>query len=248
MKRYFLFLVVTSAVTALTLSAQEPLRGPDGGTTYHVAGVELLSIPGKPFSAKSRTDWTRTLEDGTVVKTHLEANLGRDNQGRIYRERRSFVPDGSDQSSRLLSVMIYDPVAHTQTICPMATRHCIVTGYHGRTSFVPMSVGPFDKGTRYLTRDSIGTDVLDGLNVIGTRETITINAGVLGNERALVSTREFWYSPDLETNLSITRKDPRLGKQVIHLSEISRTEPDSAKFQVPAGFTVEDVRTPSVQQ
>ena len=99
-----------------------------------------------------------------------------------------------------------------------------------------------------MTRDSIGTDVLDGLNVIGTRETITINAGVLGNERALVSTREFWYSPDLETNLSITRKDPRLGKQVIHLSEISRTEPDSAKFQVPAGFTVEDVRTPSVQQ
>ena len=66
-------------------AAQETERGPDGGTTYHVTGVELLPIPNEPFSAHSRTDWTRTLEDGSTVKLYLEANLARDSQGQIGR-------------------------------------------------------------------------------------------------------------------------------------------------------------------
>jgi len=84
-----------------TLPAQEPSRGPDGGTTYHVSGVDLLAIPDKPFSAKTRTDWTRVLEDGSTVKVFLEARLARDSQGRVYRERRSFVAAGSTAKSRL---------------------------------------------------------------------------------------------------------------------------------------------------
>jgi hypothetical protein len=84
--------------------------------------------------------------------------------------------------------------------------------------------------------------VIDDLNVVGTRETITINAGVLGNNKPLVSTREFWYSPDLQVNLSVLRKDPREGTQVIHVVDLSRTEPDPATFQVPAGYVVQDLR------
>jgi hypothetical protein len=80
---------------------------------------------------------------------------------------------------------------------------------------------------------------MDGLSVVGTRESITINAGVVGNNRPLVITNEFWYSPDLQVNLSVTRKDPREGTQVIHISDLSLREPDASLFQVPAGFVVE---------
>src|SRR5271156_2667400 len=90
--RYGLVLLASSAMLALLLAAQEPteaLRGPDGSTTYHVAGIEVLPVTGKPFFAKDSIEWTRDLEDGSVVTTHLYAVVARDSQGRIYRERRS---------------------------------------------------------------------------------------------------------------------------------------------------------------
>lgn len=81
--------------------------------------------------------------------------------------------------------------------------------------------------------------MIGGLNVVGTRETISINAGVVGNSQPLVSTREFWYSPDLQVNLAITRKDPREGTQVIRVGDSTRAEPDPSLFKVPAGFVVQ---------
>jgi hypothetical protein len=243
MRNSVLSFLVGVALSAGLLCAQEAARGPDGGTTYHVSGVDLLAIPGKAFTAKSTTDWTRILEDGTKVRLHLNANLARDSQGRMYRERRSFVPEGSAQESRLMDIILYDPAALTKTTCTVAIHQCVVTGYRPRTSFVTTPAGAFANGTRYLNREDLGTNTMDGLDVVGTRETLTINAGVAGNERPLVTTREFWYSPDLQTNLSVTRNDPREGLQVVRLSSISRSEPQPQQFEVPSGFTVQDARS-----
>jgi len=243
MKPYALLAVYL--LLACTLAAQEsdePARGPDGGTQIHVTGIKILPVTGKPFSGSDSVDWTRNLEDGTVVATHLDAKLARDSQGRIYRERVSFVPANSGQQSKRREIILSDPIAHTQTTCTVAARHCEVTDYHAPTSFTPRPAGPFDDGKRYLARESLGSDVIDGLNVVGTRETTSISAGVVGNSQPLVSAREFWYSPDLQVNLSVTRKDPREGTQVIHVVDLSRSEPDPAMFQVPVGFVVQDRR------
>lgn len=83
---------------------------------------------------------------------------------------------------------------------------------------------------------------MDGIDVIGTRETLTINAGVEGNSQPLSITEEFWYARDLEVNLSVTRRDPREGTVVIHVIDLSRSEPDPSLFQIPANFLVEDHR------
>jgi hypothetical protein len=243
MKLYAFFAV--SLLFACTLAAQEsdePSRGPDSGTRYHVSGIEVLPVTGRPFWGRGTTEWTRNLGDGSVVTTHLFAMVARDSQGRIYRERRNFVPSNPDQEPKRNEITLLDPVTHTRTTCTVATRHCEITGYHARTSFTPMPAGPFDKGTRDLTRETLGSDVVDGLNVVGTRETITISPGVVGNSQPLVTTREFWYSQDLQVNLSVIRKDPREGTQVIHVVDLSRSEPDPAMFQVPAGFVVVDSR------
>jgi hypothetical protein len=64
----------------------------------------------------------------------------------------------------------------------------------------------------------------------------------VGNSQPLVTTRDFWYSPDLQINLSVTRKDPREGTQAIRVVDLSRSEPDPAMFKVPAGFVVQDLR------
>jgi hypothetical protein len=235
-------LLAASLLFACTLVAQdseEPARGPDGGTEYFVNGIKVLPLPGKPFSGRSTTEWTRTLADATEVKTHLYATVARDSQGRIFREVRSFVPLDSNEQSKLKEIRIFDPVTHTRTACNAATHRCSVTSYHAPTSFTPRPVGEFDNGKRYLTRENLGADSMDGLNVVGTRETLTINPGVVGNSQPLVTTREFWYSPDLQVNLSVTREDPREGTQVIRVSEVSRSEPDPAMFQVPRGYTID---------
>jgi hypothetical protein len=243
-----LLLLAASLLIARTLAAQEPTessRGPDGGTRIRVTGIEILPATGRPFSGRDNIEWARNLEDGTVVKTHLYATLARDIQGRIYRERRKFVPDDSSEESRQIEIILLDPVAHTRTNCMVATHRCTVTGYHGSATFTPMPVGPFDNGKRYLSREGLGSDVIDGLDVVGTRETISINPGVVGNSQPLVSTRQFWYSADLQVNLSVTRIDPREGTQVIHVVDLARAEPDPAMFRLPTGFVIEDVREPA---
>jgi hypothetical protein len=153
----------------------------------------------------------------------------------------SFVPINSGQSSWRREFDLLDPVNHTRTACMTATRRCTVTNYR-----VPLAItrppGVFDDGNRILVRESLGNDVIDGLNVIGSRDTVTIAAGAAGNSKPLVSTREFWYSPDLEINLSTLRKDSREGTQSIQVVDLSRSDPDPATFMIPANYLIEDIR------
>jgi hypothetical protein len=243
-----LFLFIASALLAVSLAAQESTeasRGPDGGTRFRVAGIEVLPATGRPFSGTDTIEWTHNLEDGSTVTTHLTAVVARDSQGRIYRERRSFVPANTSQQSKLIDEIFYDPNSHTKTTCTVATHQCSITSYYAPVTFKPSPVGPRDNGTRYLTRESLGNSTLGDLSLVGTVETLTINAGAVGNDRALAVTREFWYAPDLQINLSVTRKDPREGTQVIKLVDLNRSEPDPAMFQIPADFAVQDHRTQS---
>jgi hypothetical protein len=246
MKLRALLLLVGPLLLACSLTAQESTetsRGPDGGTRVHVTGIQVLPVTGKPFSGRDSIEWTRTLEDGSVVTTHLTALVARDSEGRIRRERTTFVPANSNEQSKPMEIIILDPAEHTRTICDIATHRCSVTDYSTSVKFAPVPAGPLDNGKRYLARESLGTNTVDDLNVVGTRETLTINAGVIGNNQPVVTTREFWYSSDLEINLSVTRKDPREGTQVIQLIDLSRSEPDPSLFRVPSEFVIEDLRT-----
>jgi hypothetical protein len=235
-----LFLI--SSLLICTLTAQESdVRGPDRGTDTRVHGIQVLPATDRPFTARDHITWTHTLEDGTVVKTHLLAFVARDSQGHIYRERRHFVQLTAQQRPAF-EFTLFDPVQHTRTTCEPSTRVCTITDYRASTRFVLPPVGPQDNGTRNLARESLGTNTIDGLDVIGSLETLTISPGAMGNSQPLVTTKEFWFSPDLQVNLSVTRKDPRLGVQELQLVELSRTEPDPSVFAIPNGFVVRDAR------
>ena len=239
--------VSASALIAGKIRAQTPSRAPDGGTNHRVDGIDLLALPGMPLTGKSSIEWTRTLEDGSTVTVHLEANLARDSAGHMYRERRSFVPANSNEEPRLNEIMLLDPDARTKTTCTLATKTCVVIDYYPRREFALQNPGSFAHNTRFLAREDLGENTINGMRVVGTRETTTINAGVVGNENALVSTREFWYSAAIGTNLRVTRIDPREGKQIIALNDLSLAEPDPHTFEVPEGYTVLDQRTPAAR-
>ncbi|MBL8209148.1 MAG: hypothetical protein JNK87_00470, partial [Bryobacterales bacterium] len=62
--------------------------------------------------------------------------------------------------------------------------------------------------TKNMKTENLGTQSMDGVKVEGTRTTHTIPAGEIGNDRAIVSTTERWYSPDLQMVIYSKTVDP----------------------------------------
>lgn len=90
------------------------------------------------------------------------------------------------------------------------------------------------------TRESLGKQNVDGVEADGTRTTVTIPAGAIGNERAIQIVSERWYSQELQTVVMTKHSDPRFGETTYRLTSVSRSEPDRSLFDVPAGFDVVD--------
>jgi len=89
-------------------------------------------------------------------------------------------------------------------------------------------------------KESLGKRTIEGVECDGTRSTVTIPAGEIGNERAIDVVSESWYSPELQTVVLSTHNDPRFGESSFRLTNISRAEPDKSLFEAPAGVTVTD--------
>jgi hypothetical protein len=86
-----------------------------------------------------------------------------------------------------------------------------------------------------VKHESLGTQTIEGLSAEGKRETRTIAAGAIGNEKPIEIVSETWYSPDLHAVVLSKRNDPRMGETVYRLTEIKRGEPDASLFQPPPG-------------
>jgi hypothetical protein len=99
-------------------------------------------------------------------------------------------------------------------------------------------------GTGQRKTESLGSQTIEGVSAEGTRSTITIPAGEIGNTLPLEITYETWYSPELQTMLMTRHRDPRSGETTYRLTNLSRSEPDRSLFEVPAGYTVQEGKMP----
>ena len=89
-----------------------------------------------------------------------------------------------------------------------------------------------------MKSESLGTQLIEGVRADGTRTTVTIPAGAVGNERPIEIVSERWYSPELKTVVKSTHNDPRMEETVYRLTNISRNEPPQSLFVAPADYTV----------
>jgi hypothetical protein len=85
-------------------------------------------------------------------------------------------------------------------------------------------------------KESLGTQILEGVPSEGTRTTSTIEVGAIGNDRALSIVAERWYSPDLKTVMMTSHSDPRSGTETFRLTNVLRTEPSASLFALPAEY------------
>jgi hypothetical protein len=91
--------------------------------------------------------------------------------------------------------------------------------------------------------EQLGTMNIEGLVADGTRSTVTIPAGQMGNEQPIQIVSERWYSPELKVTVLSKHSDPRMGNTEYRVTNLSRAEPLPSLFQVPPDYTLKDSPT-----
>lgn len=93
-----------------------------------------------------------------------------------------------------------------------------------------------------ISRESLGTQTIEGMLAEGTRTTMIFPVGAVGNDRPLTTVHETWTSPELKITVLSKESDPRQGESTTRLTNISRAEPDATLFQVPPDYQIIDAQ------
>lgn len=223
---------------------------------------EPPAIAGQPYSAVSETQSTTVFADGNRIVRTNTAHYFRDTQGRTRVERSIAEVDGAGPLS-LASTTIYDPAKSERYMLNPRFKTAVVLkvpegGAGGTASKVAemtplevtapfallglrMGVGATARTESASETTALGQKVVNGVLANGTRLVRTIPAGVLGNEKPIISTLERWVSPELQVPVQITETSSIGGTVVYNLEQISRGDPDPALFAVPADYTRQNV-------
>jgi hypothetical protein len=237
------------------------------GNTFGFVSEQLVGgtpVKGVPYSAQAVTETTQTLADGNRIVQKTTAMLYRDSLGRERREESlpaigSFTPRAD--APQIISIS--DPVAGVNYSLNSKDHVAIklpamplppAGGGSGKVNVFlnkgPIGAGPETAGVMIYSAgpnaktppniEQLGWKVIEGVQAEGTRSTITIPAGQVGNDRPIDIVDEQWRSPDLQVTVLSKHTDPRFGETVYSLTNISRAEPAASLFQVPADYTIND--------
>lgn len=256
---------VLCMVLGLVANAQDPGsdrgrgRGPNPG--FQGPGARLLGaeagMPGRvvknaPYSADMVTETTQTLPDGNRIHQITTAHVYRDSEGRTRREPSLDSLNTLAPNSHLPAVIfINDPVAGVNYALSSRDHTATRSSWMrpgGRANQAKSAGGPPPGGRGHFAgnvkTESLGRQTIEGVPADGTRTTLTIPAGQIGNEQPIQVVTESWYSPDLQAVVMRKQSDPRTGESAFHMANLSRAEPAAALFQVPADYKVNDSMRP----
>jgi len=224
-------------------------------------------VKNAPYSADVVSETSQVLPDGNRIHQSSTVKVYRDSEGRTRHEQALKSLNGLAPKANLPElVFINDPVAGANyALNPTArtanrstwARPAAETGQGrpmGRGRGGPgnpdgdpgpgQGRGPRRSNPNVKT-ESLGTQMVEGVQANGTRTTMTIPAGEIGNEQAIQIVTENWYSQELKTMVLSKRTDPRMGETITRMTNVSRAEPPSTLFQVPVDFKVNDVASRS---
>ncbi|HUB83492.1 MAG TPA: hypothetical protein VMB03_32055 [Bryobacteraceae bacterium] len=212
-----------------------------------VPGVrQVTALTEMPFSAEQDFERRRTDPGGATMTQEFSMFYYRDGRGRTASGRMAADSSGKQvfQPTNLT-----DPVAgysynfdHEGKIA------------HRRTvqvKFKPASEAtlPAAEATKTDTMKNgvvsvfewLGTQTIGGYETVGRRDTLRYPPGTMGgNDRAFVTSNEFWTSPVLGIALLAKMSHPEAGDSVATIRNLHLGEPDPAMFRVPDGYRVVD--------
>ena len=228
---------------ASALGQAAPASLPPGSIRTSIQGIEIPAIPNAAFSAKEVVTWTQPLIGGGTMTRTYYTRVARDSQGRVHRETRYFAPAGTSQEAPLRSITVTDPVAGTRTVCRTSAMDCSVASWRPALPAAPSADGVVPVGGGKVTRQSLGSQTIDSLTAVGTRESVSTATGSHADRRLVLSHWDIWYSRDLQVDLSVVHTNPQLGTVTITLTNLLRGTPDRSWFAAPSGFAVTSLST-----
>ncbi|HYM09202.1 MAG TPA: hypothetical protein VEU62_00645 [Bryobacterales bacterium] len=216
---------------------------PLGAETFSFVATEMSfsgqPVKGAPYSAVAATEETQTLADGNHINHSNTGNVYRDSEGRTRRDQTlAAIGPWAAAGNPHQTIFINDPVAGFSYILDPQTKIARkLNPPPGSAPRIPKTkpAGSFDTKT-----ESLGQQTIEGVLAQGTRTTVTIPAGAIGNELPIQVVSERWYSPDLQIVVMSKRNDPRMGQTTYQLTNISRSEPLHSLFEVPSDYTVKE--------
>jgi hypothetical protein len=230
-------------------------------------GVDVLAVEpfdvgkpvtGAPYSAEITTEIVQQLADGNRIERRSTSSVARDGQGRVRREQQVTAIGPILPSANAQIVTINDPVAKVHYSLDAERKVAVqlpmmftakVEG-PGRGAFLArgdkrevIALPPVDSAqTRDARTETLGRKEIEGVTADGTRVTVVIPAGSIGNQAPIEIVSERWYSAELQTVVFSRRSDPRFGETTYRLTNIVRAEPPAELFQVPPDYKVEEGR------
>lgn len=254
-------LLLATGALAQGITAVGPAK-PVLGTVGSAPGVK-----GRPYSAETVMEKDQSLADGNHIHTEMHGKIFRDAEARTRQETELRSPDGSQRVTITIQDPIagiyvqLEPESKTATLYgysllgigtpvpaaasraktrPQPTAALSAPSNAATRSRSLSGVGAGMSGAVTTKVEQLGTMVIEGLTVSGTRLTITRPAGAAGNDQPIVSSHETWFSNDQQIDVLTVLKHPQLGESTYKLVNIHVGDPDPLLFQVPADYTVID--------
>ncbi|MBS1789853.1 MAG: hypothetical protein JST85_19175 [Acidobacteria bacterium] len=227
---------------------------------------ETKLVKGAPYSAVTVSESVQTLGDGNRIRQTTTTTVYRDSAGRIRREVMS--KDGTPKSvviSDPASGINYslDPQNRTAMKSEFGGMVKMVDLARGeemkkvelaRSEERKMKLDQEEKlllaktvpyatlsEKKQTAKEMLGSQRIEGVEAEGTRVTITIPAGQIGNDLPINIVSEQWYSPELQLLVMTKHSDPRTGETTYRLTNINRAEPDHSLFELPADYTLRNM-------
>jgi hypothetical protein len=117
----------------------------------------------------------------------------------------------------------------------------------GGIGFGPSMAMRTEINSKNSKKESLGKQTIEGVEAEGTRFTITIAAGEIGNEAPINIVSETWYSSELQTVVMSRHSDPRMGENTYRLTNINRSEPPHSLFELPSDYTIKETIAPDIR-
>ena len=260
------------ATRKVTVSLTEMVDSLKEAKVISIGGAVMgPAVKNAPYSASEISETTQTLADGNRIHRKNEVPVYRDSEGRVRREispdqvmiwdpvaNASYVLNPKTQTARKLPLAMKffaggpGPKVATGGIIAFKDGPGEPPLPSGDMAFAQVAGGAemhlqvFSGEKLTPKREALGKQMIEGVNADGTRLTTTLAAGAIGNDRPIQITSENWYSPDLQTVVKSVHSDPRNGEEVFQLTNISRAEPPSTLFQVPAEYQIVEQKLPAV--
>jgi hypothetical protein len=234
---FFRFL---TAHYVLLLFASAPLPAQvTGSGTGEAAHFGAALTNNLPYTLTRTSTIVQTLANGAIITRTFSVKSARDAEGRMYSEERLASPSG------VVSYIVFDPVSRRNVTWNNRTKIAVVTHWVAPESEQAAGVDAAQqpRNTRVpkgVTREDIGLGTIAGLEATGTRTTVIVPTGDVGNDRPFTVVSEKWISTRYEIPLLTVIDDPRSGERTDEVTEFHPWEPDSALFKIPEGYTVRE--------